>query len=70
MLVFNWLLAKMVEYVGKRLLLLGIVLYVIRQFTNSDYPFGTFKRVLWHDGVIETTRAAVPAPPVAPVVFL
>jgi hypothetical protein len=88
---FNWLLAKMVEYVGKRLLLLGlfiyircytfpgtvkcfrsrcqfvvcpfvlvlltIVLYVLRQFTNSDYPFGTFKRVLWHDGVNETTRA-------------
>jgi hypothetical protein len=61
------------------------VLYILRQFTNSDYPFGTFKRVLWHDGVIETTRAktlkqevnssvpqgqAVPAPPVAPVVFL
>jgi hypothetical protein len=28
MLVFNWLLAKMVEYVGKRLLLLGIFIYI------------------------------------------
>ena len=28
MLIFNWLLAKMVEYVGKRLLLLGLFIYI------------------------------------------
>ena len=28
MLVFSWLLAKMVEYVGKKLLLLGLFIYI------------------------------------------
>jgi hypothetical protein len=47
MLVFNWLLAKMVEYVGKRLLLLGLFIY-IRCYTFHGTVKGFGSRCLNH----------------------
>ena len=47
MLVFNWLLAKMVEYVGKRLLFLGLFIY-IRCYTFHGTVKGFGSRCLNH----------------------
>jgi hypothetical protein len=47
MLVFNWLLDKMVEYVGKRLLLLGLLIY-IRCYTFPGTVKGFGSRCLNH----------------------
>jgi hypothetical protein len=47
MLVFNWLLTKMVEYVGKRLLLLGLFIY-IRWYTFPGTVKGFRSRCLNH----------------------
>jgi hypothetical protein len=47
MLVFSWLLAKVVEYVGKRLLFLGLFIY-IRCYTFHGTVKGFGSRCLIH----------------------